>query len=156
MKMRWHWGAAIAVTYAVFAAGTVGFVAFAIGRPDSLVSPEYYSRALAQDRRIAAVANAQALGSALDSRVADDGAMLVLQLPRAQSVTARGDVTLYRPSDETADRTMPLALDREGTQRLTLGGLAPGRWRLQVEWVVDGRPFYYERLLDVERPVTPP
>ena len=149
MKIPLNWGTGIALTYTAFALSTVGFVGFAMGRPESLVSPQYYQRALGQDRRIEAVANAGALGPALDSRVFDDGAIVVLQLPRAQSATAHGTVTLYRPSDATADQVMPLTLDQDGTQRVSLRGLGPGRWRLQVEWVADGRPYYYERLIHV-------
>ena len=41
MKLRMHWGVAVAVFYTIFALGTVGFVAFAMTRDVELVSVDY-------------------------------------------------------------------------------------------------------------------
>ena len=62
MKMRVHWGVAVAVFYTAFALSTVGFVAFAMTRDVDLVSDDYYAQALAHDRHMQAVANGDALG----------------------------------------------------------------------------------------------
>jgi hypothetical protein len=149
MKGRLHWGTAMAAAYTAFAIATLGFVAFAMGRPAPLVSPEYYSRGLAHDQRLEAAANARALGPALDMALAEHASAIHLRLPPAHVSSAEGLVTLYRPSDATADRTMPLALDAEGHQRISMDGMARGRWRLQVEWTVGGRAYYREWPIDV-------
>jgi hypothetical protein len=39
--MKWNWGTAIAATYVVFAAATIGFVVFAMQLPVLLVRPDY-------------------------------------------------------------------------------------------------------------------
>ena len=65
MKLRMHWGVAVAVFYTAFALSTVGFVAFAMTRDVELVSDDYYQQALAHDRHMQAVANGDALGAAL-------------------------------------------------------------------------------------------
>lgn len=148
MSIRLHWGTGMALVYSAFALSTLGFVAFATGRPPTLVSPQYYGRGLAHDQRMAAATNARALGPALNARLTADGTALVLQLPASQAGSARGTLTLYRASDAGADRVVPLSLAPDATQRVSLDGLAAGRWRLQVEWTVDGRPYYYERLVD--------
>ena len=148
MSIRLHWGTGMALVYIAFALATLGFVAFAMGRPPTLVSPEYYGHGLAHDRRMEAAANARALGPALEARLAADGTAVVLHLPTSQAALARGTLTLYRASDAGADRVVPLSLAPDATQRVSLEGLAAGRWRLQVEWTVDGRPYYYERPLE--------
>ncbi len=148
MSIRLHWGTGMALVYVAFAFSTLGFVAFAMSRPPTLVSPEYYGRGLTHDRRMEAAANARALGPALGARLAADGTAVVLHLPANQASSARGTVTLYRASDAAADRTIPIVLDAGGTQRVPLDGLAAGRWRLQVEWAADGRPYYYEQPLE--------
>jgi hypothetical protein len=79
----------------------------------------------------------------------------VLYLPASHAASARGTVTLYRASDAGADRVVPLSLAPDATQRVPLEGLAPGRWRLQVEWTVRGRPYYYERPWDTLADLVP-
>jgi hypothetical protein len=74
---------------------------------------------------------------------------LVLSLPAAHAASATGTVTLYRPSDASADRVLPLAIDPAGRQPIALDGLARGRWLLQVRWSAQGRHYYYEEPVNV-------
>jgi hypothetical protein len=148
MRIRWHWGTGMALAYTAFALSTLGFVVFAMSRPATLVSVEYYRQALAHDRRLEAEANARALGPALDVHLSADRTRVVLQLPGEHSPVARGTVTLYRPSDPSADRVVPLSLDANGAQRIPLEGLPTGRWRLLLEWSAEGRPYYVEQAFE--------
>lgn len=141
--MRLNWGTGIALVYGVFAASTVGFVAFAMSRPVQLVDDDYYASSLRHDERRAAAENAAAL--APDAVVVDaDGRGVTIALPPGQLGDARGEARLYRPSDASADRRVPLALDAGGRQRLSFEGMAPGRWLVQLEWTSGGRTFYRE------------
>lgn len=145
--MRFNWGTGIAVTYTAFAVSTLGFVAFALGRPVDLVSPDYYARSLAHDERIAAERGA----GALDVRVAfrAEGEAILLTLPREHSAGASGTVTLYRPSSAADDRVVPLALDGAGAQRIPAAGLARGRWIVKIDWEAGGRRFHSETAVRV-------
>ena len=147
MKIGFNWGTGIAVTYAAFAVSTLGFVAFALGRPVDLVSADYYARSLAHDERMAAARGA----GALDVRAAlsADGENIVLTLPREQIASASGTVTLYRPSSAAEDRVVPLALDAAGTQRIAAAGLARGRWIVKIDWDAGGRRFHSEAAVRV-------
>lgn len=145
---RIHWGLAIALVYAAFASATVAFVVFALRQPVDLVSPDYYARSLRQDDRAAAERRASALTTPITCRIAG-GDALVITLPREASHGAAGTLTLYRPSDGRADRVVPLALDADGTQRVSLAGMAHGRWQIQLEWEAGGVRYYHERRVDV-------
>jgi nitrogen fixation protein FixH len=150
IRVRFNWGTGIGLVYGVFVAATIGFVVFALGQPVELVSADYYSRSLTYDERLAAVRRAEALGDAVRWTRAADGHALIVTLPREHAAAAAtGTLTLYRPSSVKADRTVPLALDARGEQRLSLDGLAPGRWILKVEWQVQGRSYYRESAVDV-------
>jgi hypothetical protein len=139
--MRVNWGTAIALVYAIFASGTVGFVAFALQHPVQLVSEDYYGESLAHDSKRAAIENAGQLpGTVLGL----DGEDIVVSIPPAQRSDARGDLRLYRPSDVAADRGWALALDDDGRQRFGTQGLARGRWIAQLSWSSGGRRFYRE------------
>lgn len=141
--MRLNWGTAIAAVYTVFAACTMAFVAFAMAHPVQLVDEQYYASSLRHDERRAAVENAATLMPGL-VRVAADGRRVTVVLPPAHARDARGLVRLYRPSDASADRSLPLAPDQGGRQAVSLDGLAQGRWVVQVEWTSGGRAFYHE------------
>ena len=142
MRPPLNWGTGIALIYGVFASSTIGFVVFAMSQPVDLVSADYYQRALRADRQIEALANTRVLGEAF--RVVPDvkGRALTLTLPTTPS-TVSGTVTLYRPSDASADRQVPLR-PVGGAQVVSLDGLQRGRWIAKVEWTADGAPFYYE------------
>jgi hypothetical protein len=147
MKMRLHWGTGIVLVYVTFAAATLAFVAFAIAHPAALVTDHYYQDATRHDERMAAIANAKAVGA--DVRVVGEGAdrVALLEVSPQHAGRSQGTVTWYRASDASADRVADLAIDDAGRQRLSMDGLAAGHWRLKVQWEVDGRPFYLERVI---------
>lgn len=150
MRLRFHWGAGVALLYTAFALATVAVVVFAIANPAALVTDEYYLEAMRHDRRIEAVANARAAGASVT--LADEGGRRValLQLAPGSPVGRTGTATWYRPSNAALDRVVPLALDAEGMQRIDITDLAGGHWRVKVEWDVDGRPFYFEESVMVK------
>jgi hypothetical protein len=144
MTMRINWGVGIAATYILFAAATGGFVAFAMSRPVSLVSPDYYADSMREDQHLAATQNAQALGAALGIH-SDGRDRIHVSLPPTHATAASGTVTLYRASDAAADRTVPLHPDLNGAQEVDVRGLPRGSWLVQLRWKVDGQDYYFER-----------
>ena len=145
MTFRFHLGVAVVAFYVVFALSTVGFVAFAMTQDVELVSSDYYARGLQHDDHMQAVANADALGTALRIEVDREADVVRLQFPSAMAAKVRGNATVYRPASARQDRTVPLAAAADGTMTLPTGDLAAGHWRLQVQWTADGRDFYAER-----------
>jgi nitrogen fixation protein FixH len=143
--MRWvNWGVAVTVVYVVFAASTLGFVAFAMSRPVQLVSPDYYERSLQHDQRAAAAGRARALGARIRVELDGRAGVLAVTLPPDASAGARGMITHNRPSDVHADRAVPLALNAAGRQHLPIAALAGGRWLVRIDWVADGRAYFHE------------
>lgn len=152
MRIRFHWGAGVAVLYTAFASATLAFAIFAIANPAALVSDDYYREATRHDRRIEATANARAAGAGVSIETDRSGTpAAVLRMAPAHHGRAVGRVTWYRPSDASFDRTVPLAVDGEGMQRMAIGDLPGGHWRVKVEWELDGRPFYFEQSVMVRR-----
>lgn len=145
MSVRLNWGSALVLVYATFACSTVGFVAFAMSRPADLVSADYYERSLQQDARIEAIENARRLTHPVHVVLDAIERRVVITWPTALS-NARGEVTLYRPSNSAADCRYPVT-PLSGMQVIDVSDLAPGRWRWQAAWTADGRPFYQEDVL---------
>lgn len=151
MNRRWrfNWGVGIALTYALFAMATLGFVAFAIGQPVELVSPDYYSQSLAVDRKTEAIQRADALGDGLSIAASESGRAVEIVIPAEQGRAATGTATFYRPSDASADRVIPIAVDARGRQTIDAAALARGRWILKIDWQFQGRRYYREQPLDL-------
>lgn len=155
--MRINWGVAITGVYITFAAATLSFVVFAVGRPVELVSADYYEQSLKHDAHRLAIANAEALGDAVRIAAAEDAPAIDIaigmpvEMPRSMPVSdirvVTGTVTLYRPSDRTADRVAPLSLDHEGRQRIRVDGVAHGRWTVKLAWRAGQQDFYRERIV---------
>jgi nitrogen fixation protein FixH len=116
-----------------------------MGRRVDLVSADYYTQSLQVDERMEATRNGFALGEALQVEKEKDA--VVVTYRAGEPAAAAGRVRLYRSADATADRELPMALDADGRQRVSIAGLAPGAWRLQLEWQMHGRDYFVERAL---------
>jgi hypothetical protein len=144
MTLHWNWGTKIAVTYGLFAAGTMTMVGIAVSQRTDLVAPDYYERAVKHDERTAALANTAALGATFTITSADTGRLVVRWPHQPES----GAMVLYRPSNADADRAVALAATAVGTgaeQQIPIADLQHGLWRLQVTWMWQGRPYYAEQ-----------
>lgn len=149
MKIRIHWGLGIAVFYTAFALATVGFVTFAMTQDVELVSDDYYALSLEHDRHVQAVANADALGPALEIDVPPEARVIRLRWPAAMAPHVRGTATMYRPSDAKDDLSLPLVPAADGAFVIPTGALEAGHWRLKLAWRVGDRDYYAERELRV-------
>lgn len=149
MTIRFNWGTGITLAYSAFIVLTIAFVMFAMGRPVLLVSDDYYAQSLRQDRRMEAIGNARGLGAGL-SLTPTDSRHFVMTLPGGQARSARGTITLYRPSDPRADRVIGLSPDDDGHQQVSFAGMPRGRWLVQVGWTAGPLEYYAEYPVVVE------
>ena len=145
MSFRVSWGTGIALTYAMFALATSGFVAFAMGHRVDLVSPDYYERSLELERRLNAKRNAMEIRDLVTLEQRPSTLAITFGMGEARSATGR--ILFYRSSDAQADREIPLALDAAGRQVVPLNGMKSGNWSLQIEWRLRDRDYYVERQL---------
>jgi nitrogen fixation protein FixH len=111
-----------------------------------LVSPNYYAESLTHDERQAAAARTIGLGEAF--RIERGEGIVTIAWPPT-AIPERGRVTLYRPADSAADRSIALAPAESGTQVIRLATLPAGAWVLQCEWVTNGLTYYAEQRVNV-------
>jgi hypothetical protein len=145
--MKVNWATGVALVYSAFALSTSAFVTFAMSRSVDLVRADYYAESLRHDDRLEAIDNATRLGSA--AAIVAQARSVEIALPPSQRATARGTITLYRPSSASADRHIDLAIDAGGRQRVAMDDAARGLWIVQLAWSAGGRDFYLERPITI-------
>ncbi len=140
MKTRsLSWGWRIVILYAIFIAGTIGWVGYAMTKEVDLVRPDYYEHGLDHDKTMAAKARAEASGAAMRFDRFSDA--LEIKIPAVLAATATGSIWLYRPNAIDSDRTVPLALSADGTMRLPAASLARGVWNVTLDWNARGQNY---------------
>lgn len=142
------WGYGIAAVYTIFALATFGFVAFTMTQKVELVSKDYYAQELAFEDQINRERQTKGLDVQLTCDLSADGKFIRLQLP-PKVAQARGQITLYRPSDSALDQQLEFTPDEQGRQTISVAKLARGVWRVKVAWSYEGREYYNEFIQQV-------
>ncbi|HAM71993.1 MAG TPA: hypothetical protein DCM86_10155 [Verrucomicrobiales bacterium] len=148
-KPAWNpWPWAIIGFFCLAVPTVVGFAVFASRQTIELVGKDYYEEELRFQQQI----DAQALASRSSTPVSivfdKEKRMLRISVPRAGVAGAadaqpHGSLELYRPSDSTLDRKLPLAPGPDGVQSVDVRSLRAGLWRLRLSWTAGTQDFYH-------------
>jgi len=135
------WPYALIAYFAVFISAVVAFTAWSLHQKMDLVGADYYDQDIRYQSQIDRIARTAAVSPEVQVEYLQG--QVVLQLPREQAVRGiSGTVQLYRPSNAGMDRTVPLAVDPSGTQRIEAKNLIPGLWRIRMGWKVGNEEFF--------------
>lgn len=147
------WPIGIGIAFAVFITGTVGLIVLASFHRPELVTPDYYERDLRYQQTYDSRARAQALGPEAEVAFESGTRCLRVRLPARQGASVReATLHLYRPAAADADRTVPLTLGADGHCDLDARDLAPGLWRVRIEWKHEGQAYLLERPIVIPPP----
>jgi hypothetical protein len=140
-----RWIIGVVIVYAFFAVGTLAIVALTMTHKVDLVSEKYYQQEVAYQSRIDAANRAKALSEPVAWRILPEANGKVLEITYPQSAIQQGlsgTIMLLRPSTMGIDKTIAIAPDANGKQRVPLQGLVPGFWSLSLEWQAGGTSYY--------------
>jgi len=131
------WGLGAAAIYGGFVLFILSLVLYASIQDVQLTEPGYYEQGLNYQQRLDRLNRSRNLehGLSIEHNLAD--AQIVLTLNRPDAARASGTIIMSRPSNARMDRRWPLKLDASGRQVLTTEGMAPGQWRIEVDWQID-------------------
>lgn len=136
----WPW--ALIGFLALFFTGAVSFIVFAVRQDMDLVRPDYYDQEIRYQEQLDRLERTRRLGPGLRLEERFPEGRVVFHLPATQSGAAvTGNLKLYRPSNARLDRLVELRPDAAGRQSIPVDGLAPGLWRVQAIWRVDGQEY---------------
>ena len=143
---RSPWPYAIVAVFVLFAAYIGSMVYQAMQTDVNLVSADYYQQELAHQQRMDAVARTAALPIPVQVRHEAISQRLTLELPAAlvgQGV--QGQVHFFRPSDKALDFSLPLQPGADRQQAVNTSKMAPGLWRVQLDFAAGGQAYFLEQ-----------
>lgn len=150
------WPLGIVIAFALFIAGTVGLIVLAAFQRPELVTQDYYERDLRYQQTYDSRARARALGTEAEVAFDAGSRCFRVHLPAWQGTALReATLHLYRPAAAEADRTVPLTLAAEGRCDVDARDLAPGLWRVRVEWKHADQSYLLERQIVIPPPARP-
>ncbi|MDX1271341.1 FixH family protein [Bizionia paragorgiae] len=144
--MKWNWGTGLVVAMALF----MGFILYLVitMSTDSkfdydLVTEEYYAKEVVYQKEIDAETNTNSLKEKIVFESSEDGLKLIFP-ETFEASKMKGNVYLYRPSNQVLDFNVPLEL--EGSVLLVNHkNLIDGRWNIIIDWEYEGTPYMYKK-----------
>ncbi|HEY8510613.1 MAG TPA: FixH family protein [Cyclobacteriaceae bacterium] len=138
------WGKAIILSFVLFAAFVAGMVTVCVRQNISLVTRDYYKEELVYQEQLDRKQNALELDTQPEIVVREN--YLEVHYPQLASVTS-GSVLLFRPSDASLDHEFQLTPTSGPVQRFELQALAKGLYKARMQWVMNDREYYIEKVI---------
>ncbi|MEN0048410.1 MAG: FixH family protein [Bacteroidota bacterium] len=141
--MRFNFGTGIAIFYTIFAATMLYFVFKSTQYDHSLVREDYYKGDLEYQQHYDKVYNTKMLAGEIIVQHQVKERQLLLHFPEELN-TVSGNATFFRPSNSGQDVAVELATDEQLRQIISTKDLQPGRWKVKLDWIANGKTYYKE------------
>ena len=70
--------------------------------------------------------------------------------PAFDPAGTQGTIRLFRPSNSSWDRSVPIALDAAGAQLIPGDKLIRGYWKVKIDWQSNGESYYFEQPIVIQ------
>lgn len=144
--MKWNWGTGIAVAIASFIAFILYFVVTMSTDnkySHDLVTESYYAKEMVYQNEIDAETNTHNLSQKIQSKKTAQGWELTFP-PELDVTKIKGNVFLYRPSNEKLDFEFPISLSSSNLL-IPDKNFVSGRWNITIEWIYEETPYMYKQ-----------
>ena len=140
------WPYAIAGYFAIAITGIVVFITWATHQSMDLVRADYYEREILFQDQIDAVNRTRPFAGKLGAVYDLDRRTLLVSVPAAHLESQfSGEAHLYRPSNAKLDQRVDLRPAPDGKQMINAANLAPGLWKIRLNWKANGEAFEFEQ-----------
>lgn len=147
------WPVAIIAFFALFITAVIAFIIFASRQRVDLVRPDYYEEEMRYQGQLDRLNRTRSISSQVAVDYNTRQQHILITLPREQAEhRPTGRIQLYRPSNASLDRSVPLAVDAAGLQQVDAAKLQAGLWKVRVQWTVNGEEYFVDRVIVVEPP----
>ena len=140
-----NWGKSIIASFVLFAIFIGALVVVCIRQDSSLVSPDYYKNELAYQIQIDRLTNTEHLAVKPVMRFDNN----VIEIHYADFThVERGELTIFRPSDERYDKNFTLSTTADSIQRFDAGQLPAGMYKARLLWAMGDKEYYVENIIN--------
>ncbi len=144
--MQWNWGTGVFIFIVLFLAACIAFIIYTRTERWSLVEEDYYPKELRHEEILVKMRNVSSLKDKL--QVSYDAQNLVIRFPfDLKGLSLTGSVDMYRPSDETRDVILPVAVDTSLCMTIPMKRFIHGKYVLKADWVANGMGYYQETVV---------
>lgn len=130
----------------------VTFIVWCCHQREDLVANNYYDDEIRYQQQVDRLKHTLSISAEVAVVYDSRQQSIVIQLPASCSHSAVGQIHLYRPSDERLDQQLTLAPNDKGTQNLNAKTMAPGLWKVRVEWSANGQDYLLDRPVVISNP----
>jgi len=149
-KFKFNWGTGIAVVIALFLLANAFVIYKSLQQKYDLVAEEYYPQGLEYQKQIDRFAKANALSGEI--MISQEPQALVIAYPMdLKGRVVKGQVVIFRPSDENADFTDSIQFDTAMVQRIPINKFINGKYVAKFFWKMDNMEYAHENAFRVNK-----
>lgn len=138
------WPIVIIAYFIVFIAFTAVIVVYLSRQKMDLVRGDYYDDEIRYQEQLDRINRTQPINAQVSIGYDSAERSIKIALPPTQALSSpSGRIRLYRPSDESLDQDIKLAVSPDGVQRVNAKNLRSGLWKVRVYWTVNGQDYFF-------------
>ena len=147
--MKINWGTGIVIAFILF----ISFILFFVIKASTqkkynydLVSEEYYKDELNYQNDIDKLNNTKDLAIEILVQKTSEG-MEIIFPQDYQGKELNGNVSLYRPSNQSLDFDIPFVLSKRTSLLIPDNKLVGGRWDIKISWSENNKEYLYKKAM---------
>ena len=146
--MKLNWGHGLAIALGAFATLMLGFLYNSFLSDHEMVSENYYQEELVYQNRIDQQSNAKKDGKNIIVKEINDD--VVVQFDVADTALSKGTLEFMRPSDQSLDLEVPIALNTNAQQVIPKSLFQRGSYTLRVSWSVNSTEYFFVKNIFIQ------
>jgi hypothetical protein len=147
-----NWGYRILILYVTFVAGILVLSVKAMKQNEDLVSEKYYENELNYGKQYNKMQNAINLAKDVELHYNKANADIEISFPEdINKDKISGEITFYRPDDQTLDYKIPVKANDVGKQFIPTCTMKKGQWNVIINWMGNTTPYYHEESVFISK-----
>lgn len=145
--MKLNWGSGIAIFYSLFVVVMIMMVVKSAQNKAHMVQDNYYEKDLNYEEFRQKRQNGVAFQKVLNINYNQSEKKIHISFPE-QLAEAKGELKLFRPSNQYLDKNYPIQLDSNGKMSIKVeDNMVRGKWRVMLDWHFAGMEYYNEETI---------
>ncbi len=143
-SVKFNWGTGIFISIVIFMIITVILTIIFMNQRVDLVTNNYYEKTLTYQKQIDTYKRTAELKQRVSFNYADNKINISFPDSYLQQIND-GKLYFYRPSDSRKDFTIPIQLDKRGSQTFNMTKIDKGYWKVEIQWTMDNQNYLMEK-----------